>query len=530
MRIVAAWAVLVLAGCAQIREPQGGPKDVQAPLLVAAAPPDGSTGFTGQRIQLQFNERIKLEKVREKLLVSPPLAKPPDVRLAPGNQVVIGLNAPLAPNTTYTFNIGEAIADVSEGNTAAGLTYVISTGGHLDSLALHGKVVQAATGAAAADVLVLLQLATDTGDVRTAPPNYFTRTAPDGSFSIGHLPAAPMRIYALRDRNGNYRFDLPNEEVAFMDSLQHPGDERAKDLYLFQPVPAKQFVQAAKVLADGGWQLALAKPAQRFALLPVDRMPGSLDWWLEWGSMRDTVTCWPSDTTALAGQRFAVQVDEQLLDTLTYRVRERMPFNVGVTAKREPGSGRWYLESTRPVGSIEPKRMEMKEDTMVIPVRVDSISGRRAWFSPQPAEGRTVQLTIWPKAITATSGGTNDTLRLTLAEPALRSLGRLKVEVRSDSAEAPAGPFVLYLLASGGRTVRTELLDSVPALVEWSGLAPGNYTLRLVQDSDQNGRWTTGSYVERRQPERVYAETQHIAVRAGWLVEHRWQLLSSKRE
>ncbi len=530
MRALTVLAMLLLAGCAQIREPQGGPKDARPPLMVAASPPNGSTGFTGQRIQLQFNERIKLQKVREKLLVSPPLAKPPDVRLAPGNQVLIGLNAPLAPNTTYTFNIGEAVADVSEGNTAAGLTYVISTGGHLDSLSLHGTVIQAATGAAAADVLVLLQLASDTGDVRTVPPNYFARTAEDGSFSIAHLPAAPMRMYALRDRNGNYRFDLPNEEIAFMDSLQQPGDERAKELFLFQPVPAKPFMQSAKVLPDGGWQLVLARPAERIGLLPLDREPGALEWWPEWGDTRDTVTCWPSDTTALEGQRFVVRVEGQVLDTVIYRVRERMPFNVGVAAKREPATGRWYLESTRPAGAVEAGRMQLEEDTVAVALSVDSVAGRRIWFSPQPAEGRTMQLTLLPKAIKANSGGTNDTLRLTLAEPALRSMGRLKVELRSDSVEAPTGPFVLQLLAGGGRIVRSRQLESVPAGIEWAGLTPGNYTLRLVQDSDRNGRWTTGSYAARRQPERVYAETQAIAVRAGWSVEHSWQLLSSKKE
>ncbi|HRQ83964.1 MAG TPA: Ig-like domain-containing protein, partial [Flavobacteriales bacterium] len=68
---------LLMAGCAQVKEPQGGPKDTAPPALLDASPAYGSTQFTGNRIVLRFDERVKLDRVRERLLVSPPLALPP---------------------------------------------------------------------------------------------------------------------------------------------------------------------------------------------------------------------------------------------------------------------------------------------------------------------------------------------------------------------------------------------------------------------------------------------------------------------
>ncbi|MDQ3100045.1 MAG: Ig-like domain-containing protein, partial [Bacteroidota bacterium] len=64
-------AVILTAGCAQVAEISGGDRDTEPPELIAAEPPSLTTNFTGDRIILVFNERIQLERVRERLLISP---------------------------------------------------------------------------------------------------------------------------------------------------------------------------------------------------------------------------------------------------------------------------------------------------------------------------------------------------------------------------------------------------------------------------------------------------------------------------
>ena len=102
--------ILLVAACAQTRELTGGEKDTEAPILVSADPPDGTVRFTADRIVLRFNERVKLDRVRDRLLISPPLDKPPDVNVRAGQEVTIALRAPLKANTTYTFNLGTTLA------------------------------------------------------------------------------------------------------------------------------------------------------------------------------------------------------------------------------------------------------------------------------------------------------------------------------------------------------------------------------------------------------------------------------------
>ncbi|MGB6047568.1 MAG: Ig-like domain-containing protein [Flavobacteriales bacterium] len=522
----AALALLLLAACAQVKEPTGGPKDTRPPELLSAEPADGSTNFTGGRIVLHFDERVKLDRVRERLLISPPLVKAPDVSVSGGTDVVITLNAPLAANTTYTFNIGEAVKDLSEGNAAAGLSFVVSTGGHVDSLSITGQVLDAFSGLPASDVLVLLHEANDTGTVRTSPPAYFTRTATDGRFTLAHLRDGPKRLTALRDRNANYRFDLPNEEIAFLDCVINPRDTTVQVLYMFQPASAKQFISAATVLVDRGWQMVLARRAGELSLSSLDREGGHLVWWPEWSSGRDTVVFWPSDTTLLNGQRFIVSEDSVELDTLTYRALGAMPFNLVVTPARDAITGRWILRSTRPVAEVDTAHAQLRVDTIPTPFLpfVDSTLQRTVGIDLQIPPGKSASLTLYPKAIRGVMGGTNDTTRLTLGARDPRSLGKLKVELVVDSGMLVQGPLLLQLLTGQGKAVREVVLNSLPGETQWTDLAPGSYGLKLIQDRNNDGRWTTGSFLNDQQPERVFLDLEPVLIRAGWAVERTWGL------
>lgn len=517
-------ALLLLAACAQVKQPEGGPKDTEPPKLLSAEPADGSILFSSKRIVLHFDERVKLDRVRERLLVSPPLARAPDVMVSGSKDVVITLNAPLAANTTYTFNIGEAVQDLSEGNPAAGLSFVVSTGDHVDSLSVKGRVLDAFSGLPVPDVQVLLHDANDTGDVRTAPPAYFARTAADGSFLLAHLRGGPMRLNALQDRNANHRFDLPNEQVAFLDSVIDPRDSTTHELFLFQPASASQFVTTVKVLDDRGWQMVWARRAGDMKLNSLDRQGGELTWWQEWNTVRDTVIFWPSDTNLLKGQRFIISEDSVVLDTLAYRTTATMPFNLTVSTGRDPVTGALRLLSTRPVAAVDTTHAELLMDSVRVPLVpvLDTMDRRNIGLDFKLPAGKSASLVLYPKAIRGVMGGTNDTTKLRFGAIDPRTLGKLKVILSADSGTEVPGPLVLQLRTAQGRVIREAALDSLPSEVAWTDLSPGSYGLKLIEDRNGNGRWTTGSFAAGLQPERVLLLPDPVVLRAGWAVETNW--------
>jgi hypothetical protein len=512
-------------GCAQVREPQGGPKDTAPPQLVSSSPDIGTVQFSSPRIVLHFNEPVKLDQVRKRLLISPPLAIQPDVAVSRASDVTITLKAPLQVNTTYTFNLGGCVMDLSEGNRVEGLTYVVSTGGHIDSLAIHGEVIEAGTGLPAPDAMVLLHSIADTGDVRTTPPAYFARTDASGKFSLTHLRNARYQINALLDKNTNYRFDLPNEEVAFRDHAVDPKDTGSVRLLLFRPASRTQFVVTATVLKDRGWQFAMARRSGAITLHSLDRTGGDLVWWPEWNSARDTVVMWPSDTTLLNGQRFSIVEDGIVLDTVRYRATESMPFNLKLEPVRDPSTGKFSLVSSRPIAAIDLRHAVLSADSVALPftATLDTTQRRTLQLELDGNSRKGMDLVLYPKAVTGMQGGTNDTTRLNLGVPDPASLGKLTIQVVVDSAVTVEGPVVLQLLTAQGRIVRQAGRAGLPSAVRWEGLSPAEYRVRLIEDRDGNGAWSTGSLLDALQPERVFLMADPVTVRAGWAIEETWK-------
>lgn len=516
---------LVVAGCAQVREPSGGDRDTASPQLLAAEPPSGTTGFQGDRIVLRFDERIKLGGA-DKVLVSPPLAAKPAVRMLGSNAVVVELKAPLDGNTTYVFNIGDAVSDLTEGNTAAGLLYVISSGDHLDSLHVQGVLLNASTGKPEKDALVMLyDAANDTGFL-AGRPSYYTRTLENGAFALSYLRPGRYEIHALRDQNGNYRYDLPIEEIAF---LPEPVESQASDtvvhvLHLFREVAKEQALITARAQPDGALRLVFARPAAEVALEPVEWSGGNLRWLLETNAVRDTVLCWPSDTTLLQGRLYRVVADGVTVDTVQYQRREKMPFNVGLNLVEQEGLGgpTYSLHATRPLERVDAARTSVAAPSGLLApgLVLDDPDRRIVRLTLPPGIPPEASLLVLPKAVQDIYGGTNDTLRFTLGGPAPDEMGQLIVGFEGPGTVKAGG--ILQVLTSQDQVLREIRVDPGGDRVGPFALQPGTYGLRLVEDRDGNGRWDTGDLALGREPEMVRRYEGMILVRAGWDVNVAW--------
>ncbi|MGB1516593.1 MAG: Ig-like domain-containing protein, partial [Flavobacteriaceae bacterium] len=69
------WSLIALLflQCAKRGNPTGGPEDETPPVLLRAVPKLNATQFSEDRIRLYFDEYVKLNKLKEQLIISPPL-------------------------------------------------------------------------------------------------------------------------------------------------------------------------------------------------------------------------------------------------------------------------------------------------------------------------------------------------------------------------------------------------------------------------------------------------------------------------
>ena len=140
------FSLIILFGCAKRGTPTGGPKDSIPPVLVNASPKLNSTNFDSEEIRLTFDEWIKLDKVQDQLIISPPLEKSSyEIKPLTGvtKKVFLKFLDSLTPETTYTINFGNSIQDNNENNPLTFFSYTFSTGETIDSLYIKGNTKDA---------------------------------------------------------------------------------------------------------------------------------------------------------------------------------------------------------------------------------------------------------------------------------------------------------------------------------------------------------------------------------------------------
>lgn len=218
--------ILLQSSCAHIIPPTGGDKDTLPPVVIKSTPKDSILNFKGNKITIDFNEFIELDRPFENVILSPNPNKQPVVesRL---KTVTVRLKDSLLPNTTYSIDFGNAIKDINEGNILKNYKFIVSTGSTIDTKELSGKVILAENGKIDSTLIVTLYNSLDDSAVANKKPFYYTRLNGDGTFHFGNLPAGKFALYALKDANGNKQYDSPAEIFAFASNIIEMADSTA---------------------------------------------------------------------------------------------------------------------------------------------------------------------------------------------------------------------------------------------------------------------------------------------------------------
>jgi len=241
--------IFLYYGCANMVPPGGGPIDSIPPAMIRALPEDSALNVNTPKLQLNFNEFIELKNPADEILISPYPVKQP---LITGNLRTISVKwkDSLLPNTTYTIDFGASIADINEGNILRNYRYVFSTGNHIDSNRLSGRVILAETGKTDSTMWALLYAKEEDSTVAKETPLYVARVNAKGFFQFNNLPSGQYHLFALKDADGNKKYNQPIESFGFLDDqLDVPRDTLAATLYAFATEKEKKR-DASSVKAD----------------------------------------------------------------------------------------------------------------------------------------------------------------------------------------------------------------------------------------------------------------------------------------
>jgi hypothetical protein len=519
----------VLAACATIVAPQGGPKDEKPPGLVAdETTPNLQTNFKKQRIELTFDEWVQVQDVFNQVLVSPPLRYPYKVSLKRKTvRFDFDEKEVLRDSATYTINFGAAVKDLTEKNSAENLRFVFSTGPYIDSLSLRGVIVDAVTAEPVKGALFMLYDNLADSVVRTERPFYFAKADDKGNFKIENVKAGEFKGFALVDADLNYLFNQAGEKIGFPESNITISADTSQALLirLFEETKPLQILEA-DATRYGRLKLAFNQTPPTDLSLSYSEVGQQVVYEYE----KDSLLVWYDNPGSLPWELY-VRYDTVLNDTARVRVLDRALFvreaKLTEAGRRNPGAIRATpgqpvrVRFSHPIMAVNDSLIQLLEDTTltsVIPdLRIDSIARRELTLNYPFKYVTPYEWLILPGALTDMYGLTNaDTIRKSLQSALLKDFGNM--QLRADSLEAGVN-YVIQVLNPDGSVLQTFQTQGQAAFEKnISTLPPGQYSLRVIADTNDNGRWDPGHYDTRRQPERIRV-TKLEALRANWDLE-----------
>jgi len=182
------------------------------------------------------------------------------------------------------------------------------------------------------------------------------------------------------------------------------------------------------------------------------------------------------------------------------------------------------IESKTPVEIVDTSKIKMfvYNDSLQIntgySLEKDSLQIRKFRISTEWKEDTKYGLFIEPGAFSGIYGYDNDTLILDFRTRKLDYYGKIIVTLKTVSEK-----MIIQLLDSKGVMLK-EKTEWSGNIVEFSYLKAGEYKLKAIYDRNGNGKWDTGNYEEKRQPEKVKFFNEQIKVRSNWDLKIEWDL------
>lgn len=547
---------LLLAGCAKIVTPVGGPKDTTPPKIVKESPANHTTMFNSKSIKITFDEFVVLNNPNQTVIVSPPLKENPELSIS-GKSVIIKLPDSLRSNTTYSIALSETIKDFTEGNPLPIYTYVFSTGSHIDSFMLSGTMKDAVSLDMAKNVSVMLY----EQDIDSLPlsvrPTYLTKTNGNGKFTFNNIKPGSYKIFALNDINNNLIYDLPTESIAFLADLveawptpatdtteenkksnrgrQTSDDEQEVRLSLFTERDSNQVLSKYLNTTENLYAFPYKTDFKSFSARHlggqelsyfqlISNSQDSVYWYLKealtdttWYEFTvdehhlDTVKITPFKKNAKgAGSRRKTNEKSALSVSLSNKENIYQPLTLNFSYPVKPGQFDITIY----------KLLKSGNDTIVKTVQIPDTFVRSIPIDYKFEEKLPYSVFIRDSVIWGYNGLTNDTVNVRFTTKTEKDYGNLLINY---SIADPSCQYIVFLQNNKGNTIQQHIISAKQS-VTYAHLDPGSYKIKVIKDRNNNGRWDTGNYELKIQPEEIFFFDKPINIRGYWDIEEDFEL------
>lgn len=516
--------VLVVLGCANRGTPSGGEKDVEPPIIVKTEPENLSTNFNAKEIRIYFDEYVKFKDLQKQLIISPPMDPEPEITplgLA-SKYISIKILDTLLANTTYAINFGTSVVDNNENNPYPYLRYVFSTGDYIDSLSVSGYIKNSLEKKPDDFVSVMLyevDSAFTDSILYKQKPRYITNTLDSTTnFTLENLKAGKYMMVALKEENANYTFEQKTDKIAFVNDFITVPVDTTYVLNLFKEVP--DFRATRPFLVSGNRiGFGYEGDADDMQIDLLSSVSDDYESVLTKDAERDTLYYWFKPDQEVDSLLFKV-TNKEYIDTLKVNLRalDKDSLTVLPSGPRTLRLTEDYkLEGTVPFAVIDQSKISiLDKDSINMPFSTSFDKSSNTYsFSFGKTELNNYNIQALPEAFTDFFGVQNDTLNFTTRTKEQSDYGNIRVNLRN-----AVYPVIVQLIDQKGEVIM-ENYATDPGPIDFIDVNPGKYDLRAIFDTNQNGKYDTGNYLLKRQPERVsyYPELDDVRAYYDQVIE-----------
>ena len=521
--------LLVVVSCAKRGSITGGLKDTIAPVLKASFPKNFSINFKGNEIKLTFDEYIKLKDLKKQLIISPPMKNEPLVSpLTSSKYITIKINDTLKPNTTYSFNFGQSVADNNEGNTLNQFKYIFSTGNNIDSLAIGGKIKDAYNKEVESFVSVMLYEVNETykdSVVYNETPRYVTNTLDSlKTFRLENIKAGKYLLVAMKDYNNNNKYNPKKDKIGFHKEFITIPNDTVYELELFkETLPFKAFkpnqVSGNRLVMPYEGNLHLANERPKIVLKNKNEIIPTI---LTQLPKKDSLQIWYKPIKA---DSLSIEVNkDKYTESFNFKIKDQKKDSLSIVAK--PNAilnfrDRFTLETATPLVNFDKAKIKiLTKDLVDVPFTTEYDEFNQKLyldFKKEPSEK--YNFTLLPGALTDFYEKSNDTLRFKLETKSTAEYGNLNVTLEN----VKHFPVIVELTNAKGEVITSQYTESNP-VITFSLLEPALFSLRAIYDENKNKTYDPGNFLEKKYAEEVIYFSKEIDVRANWDVEQPFDL------
>ncbi|MBA4409775.1 MAG: Ig-like domain-containing protein [Bacteroidota bacterium] len=576
--VITFFYLIFYSSCANIGSPTGGAKDTIPPVVFKTVPELRSTNFKGSDVRFTFDEYIIPDEVREKLVISPPMKKKPVIKMK-GKTLIIEFAEDLKNNSTYSLDFKDAVADNNEKNPIEDLRFSFSTGASFDSLRVAGYVKNALNQEPVEKALVLLHRNMEYTAFVDSIPDYIGTTNKEGFFMIDNVAKGEYRLYALNDADNSLTYNSNAELIAFADSLLIPSAKYVAEtdtivkgldtlvvtghvdyypetqyLMMFEEEKFDQYLDASKRNQANKCDFYFSESLSDSFRINLLKPTTEKEWsFIESNLKRDSITVWLTDTIISNSDSLKFELQYEVLDSLDRMVIKRDTVELVYTEPKAPKQKkkkgeapevqtinlsnninssahdlyqRIKIEAPEPLTSFDLSKIRLYSmvDTVktLIPIEVekDTNSIRKYFIEHDWEPNANYLFQIDSAAARNIYGHPSNKTEQKFRTQKEDYYGKIFLTLSGLSGAA-----IVQLLANDKEErILQKILVLGDGKIEFPFLKPEKYIIRLILDSNKNGKWDTGFLAGHQQPESVVYFPKIIKVRSNFEYKESWKI------